>query len=47
MTGDDFGGVDVGSNPWGYGNPWSSSDWTTQYSGADVDMGYVSTYEMK
>lgn len=25
MTNDDFGGVDVGGNPYGYGNPWSSN----------------------
>lgn len=27
MTDDSYGGVDVGNNPYGFGNPWSSSGW--------------------
>lgn len=26
MTDDSYGGVDVGGNPYGYSNPWSSPD---------------------
>ncbi|MBD2956245.1 peptidase [Burkholderia pseudomallei] len=35
MTGDDYGGVDVGGNPygtsWNSPHPWSSSSWSGSY----------------